>query len=238
MMQHQSTEHHSIYLGSPSCDRLVLPFVLARFKVRSPREFDENNDINEPTSLHSLPELSETPLGMKRNGTGKPNSVKSLINLSPRSQKKIDTIIDSAKARLKLKDQKKRLEFLASLKRPSTSASTSASTKITDSKRALRDLFSSGTPGHIDIKPPIKSQNQLPITVSLQSLQPSKPAYPNFNASTARKHSRTVSALNISASTADSTSRNSIEKPAFLNKSRRLSAKTRVSWCSGVPNDL
>lgn len=163
------------------CDRLVLPFVLARYKLHSTVQPDENalTEADQPRSLNSLPEFNET-LSTRRDSFG---GAASLTNLSPRNDK-VDSIIANVKRRLSLKDEAKKQQRLSlifnrtrnsnvSLKQPKQPMQSAEKTPENKGRNFRIKTFTSAT------KTPVKALFPMP--------QPDKFAKPNPPASNTRK---------------------------------------------------
>lgn len=109
----QHIDLHMYGLSDPVSNTFALPFVLARYRVRSMPVIEDVTrlETTECTSLNSIPDVSDFSLLNLRDSCGSPRyseKVNSLASLSPRNNDKIDSIIETVKKRLSLKDQQKK----------------------------------------------------------------------------------------------------------------------------------
>lgn len=211
-------------------NRIVLPFVLANYKVQPPTATDEANryEVTEVTSLNSLPDLqSPASVGRGENSIGSKTSVKSadsLTSLSP-EKKNIDAVIDSVRKRLALKDERNRLELLKRTNNRKTSSPKKSNT-FNDNNRKSE---SKGSYSLFELKTPLKSKEPVQKEGFFQLTSPQKPL---SSSSGSRKrphtHYKTVSQpnLNLMLSSLSSSKSPEEDPSSALTRSKRRGIKT------------
>lgn len=118
--QNTYEEHQDPYNSSLFCERIVAPFVLARYRLQhSPAQ--EENRGPQSTEVRSLQELDDPAVSTNSTETtlSKP-SVQSLNSLTPKNQTNVESIIESVRKRLNMKDEaKKQMRLTVTFRKPS-----------------------------------------------------------------------------------------------------------------------
>eukprot|EP00331_Platyophrya_macrostoma_P017484 CAMPEP_0176470502 /NCGR_PEP_ID=MMETSP0127-20121128/40492_1 /TAXON_ID=938130 /ORGANISM="Platyophrya macrostoma, Strain WH" /LENGTH=208 /DNA_ID=CAMNT_0017864805 /DNA_START=23 /DNA_END=645 /DNA_ORIENTATION=- len=108
----QKDESQDPYGSNIFCDRLVLPFVLARYKNIKPYQ-TEDFVVSEPNEIRSLQDLDDPSLSRLQENTNAKPVAQSLTTLPSDDQNKGESIIEIVRRRLSIKDEAKKQMALA-----------------------------------------------------------------------------------------------------------------------------